>query len=74
MQPDLRIILETDAPYMVPSNLYGSLAASIKGRLPLCHSAMVPWTAQFLAEGLEGWDADKVMERSRDNARNVYGI
>jgi len=35
---------------MVPSNLYDDLPA-IKGKkLPICHSAMVPWTAQFVAD------------------------
>ncbi|GLB38852.1 putative tatD related DNase [Lyophyllum shimeji] len=47
-QPHLRILLETDAPYMVPANLYDSLL-EMKGKLPLCHSAMVPWTAAFVA-------------------------
>ncbi|KAF4622421.1 hypothetical protein D9613_009598 [Agrocybe pediades] len=83
----LRILLETDAPYMVPANLYDDLPA-IKGKkLPVCHSAMVPWTAKFvadLANGVEGgsdpvvpgtqWDADLVMKIARDNARKVYGV
>lgn len=45
----LRILLETDAPYMVPSNLYSFLPKTLKGRLPLCHSGMLPWTAEFVA-------------------------
>lgn len=59
---------------MVPSNLYTTLS-SLKGKLPICHSAMVPWTADFVA-GLvgEGWDADKVMAEARENARLVYGV
>ncbi|KAL1740416.1 hypothetical protein HDZ31DRAFT_67963 [Schizophyllum fasciatum] len=70
----LRIILETDAPYMVPTNIYGSLSG-IKGRLPLCHTAMIPWTADFVAGILgDGWDATRVMEVARENARTVYGI
>ncbi|KAF9524801.1 hypothetical protein CPB83DRAFT_860715 [Crepidotus variabilis] len=45
----LRILLETDAPYMVPSTLYEDLP-EIKGKkLPVCHSAMIPWTAKFVA-------------------------
>ncbi|KAF9029906.1 hypothetical protein BDZ89DRAFT_1038223 [Hymenopellis radicata] len=69
-----RILLETDAPYMVPNNLYGSLQG-MKGRLPLCHSAMIPWTAQFVANlwGDE-WDAERVMKLGRENARRVYGV
>lgn len=70
----LRILLETDAPYMVPANLYDSLPA-MRGKLPVCHSAMVPWTAQFVVGVAgEGWDADRVMRDARENARLVYGV
>jgi TatD DNase family protein len=70
-----RILLETDGPYMVPSTLYG--APHMKGinRLPLCHTAMIPWTAQFAASVFgEGWDEERVLSIARDNARNVYGV
>jgi TatD DNase family protein len=76
----LRILLETDAPYMIPSNLYSSLAlasSDSKGKkLPLCHTAMIPWTAEFVAGliGQEEWDTEKVMKVARDNARAVYGV
>lgn len=74
----LRILLETDAPYMVPANLYTALTdPGMKGKkLPICHSAMVPWTADFVAALLanEEWDADKVLSVARDNARKVYGV
>ncbi|KAI9461875.1 hypothetical protein F5148DRAFT_1214567 [Russula earlei] len=63
-----RIILETDAPFMVPANIYGSLP-TVKGRLPLCHSAMIPWTAES-----EGWDVDRVLELGKINACSAYGI
>ncbi|KAF8201330.1 hypothetical protein K438DRAFT_1821820 [Mycena galopus ATCC 62051] len=50
----LRILLETDAPYMVPAPIYTAPAFSApeaKGKkLPLCHSGMVPWTAGFVAD------------------------
>jgi TatD DNase family protein len=80
----LRIVLETDAPYMVPSNIYGALTSG-SGKLPLSHSAMVPWTAEFVAEELnkaleardgleEKWDAGKVMRVARENAREMYGV
>jgi TatD DNase family protein len=69
-----RILLETDAPYMVPANIYSSLP-TVKGRLPLCHSAMIPWTAEFVAGVAgEGWDAERVIKLARDNARKVYGV
>ncbi|KAJ7069981.1 hydrolase [Mycena amicta] len=82
----LRILLETDAPYMVPAPIYTSptfATPEAKGKkLPLCHSAMVPWTAEFvagllpgIAEGsseAEGWDAARVLRVARANARAVY--
>ncbi|KAG7090299.1 hypothetical protein E1B28_011897 [Marasmius oreades] len=80
---DLRIVLETDAPYMIPANIYGSLslASSSGNRLPLSHSAMIPWTADFvvgvLNEGKDEvgeWDSEKVLRVGRENARKMYGI
>lgn len=69
-----RIVLETDAPYMVPANIYGSLS-TMKGRLPLCHTAMIPWTAEFVAEVAGGeWDVERVLELGKANAHHVYGI
>ncbi|KZT05694.1 uncharacterized protein LAESUDRAFT_759938 [Laetiporus sulphureus 93-53] len=77
----MRILLETDAPFMVPSNIYTSLK-DVKGRLPLSHSAMIPWTAEFVAavanEAIEGeepsWDVVKVLREARENAKSMYGI
>ncbi|KAJ7770265.1 hydrolase [Mycena maculata] len=83
--PRLRIVLETDAPYMVPAPIYNAPALATpeaKGKkLPLCHSGMVPWTAGFVADLLPpaegedvGWDAARVMSVARENARAVYGV
>jgi TatD DNase family protein len=79
--PDsLRILLETDAPYMIPSNLYSSLTLAspdLKGKkLPLCHTGMIPWTAEFVAGliGQEEWDTGRVMKVAKDNAKAVYGV
>jgi TatD DNase family protein len=88
---NLRILLETDAPYMVPANIYNSIkpvnGEVFKGRLPLSHSAMIPWTADFVVDGLKGnstissedankvpLDVDLVMRVARENARKVYGV
>jgi TatD DNase family protein len=72
--PSPRVILETDAPYMVPANLYSSLP-TVKGRLPLCHSAMIPWTAESVATVAgERWDVERVLELGKNNAHRVYGI
>ncbi|KAI0706180.1 hypothetical protein BC835DRAFT_1409801 [Cytidiella melzeri] len=74
----LRIVLETDAPYMVPGNIYNALP-QVKGkRLPLCHTAMLPWTAEYVSrvanEAGGSWDMENVMRISRENARQMYGV
>lgn len=70
----LRILLETDAPFMVPSNIYESLP-ELKGRLPLCHTAMIPWVADFTAGVVGGTSQGvDVMQRANQNAQFVYGI
>ncbi|CAL1707858.1 unnamed protein product [Somion occarium] len=52
----LRILLETDAPFMTPSNLSPSLInpALKNKRFPLCHTAMIPWTAEFVSQIING--------------------
>ncbi|KAI5116506.1 hypothetical protein M0805_004669 [Coniferiporia weirii] len=75
----LRILLETDAPYMVPGNIYKALQELKSGaRLPLCHTGMLPWTAEFVAgvakEAGAPHDAERVMREARDNARQMYGV
>lgn len=77
----LRILLETDAPFMTPSNIYSALK-DCKGRLPLSHSAMIPWTAEFTADvanergaaGEAHWDAERILRVGRENARRMYGV
>jgi TatD DNase family protein len=70
----IRILLETDGPYMVPANIYATLA-TMKGKLPLCHSAMIPWTAQFVAEiAGNGWNSEKILHLAGENAKKVYGL
>jgi len=59
---------------MVPGNLYDSIN-SLKGKLPICHSAMLPWTAEFVAKAAgEPWTADRVMGEARANAKMIYGV
>ncbi|KAF8323192.1 hypothetical protein DL93DRAFT_2050050 [Clavulina sp. PMI_390] len=72
----LRILLETDAPYMVPANLTPqSLGLKSGQKLPFSHSGMIPWTAEFVANiAGEGWDAEKVLAVAKENARAVYGV
>ncbi|KAG6917087.1 hypothetical protein DXG01_003976 [Tephrocybe rancida] len=75
-QQPLRIVLETDAPYMIPANIYESQKLkSAKGRVPLCHTAMLPWTAAFVAHAAgPGWTTERVMREARENARKLYGV
>lgn len=70
-----RILLETDAPFMVPSNLYNSIPEIKGSRLPLCHTAMIPWVAEYTA-GKAGhpWNGADIMKRANENAKRVYGI
>lgn len=72
----LRILLETDAPYMTPSNLTPQ-ALSLKSgqKLPFSHSGMIPWTAEYVANiAGEGWDTERVLRVARENARAMYGV
>ena len=77
--PRLRILLETDAPYMVPNNIYKSIPGLKSGsRMPLCHTAMLPWTAEFVAnvakEAGADYDAERVMREANENAVLMYGL
>jgi len=72
----LRIVLETDAPYMAPSTLTSQTLSLKSGqKLPFSHSGMIPWTAEFVAKVAGGeWDTDKVLKVANENARFLYGI
>jgi len=64
---------------MVPANIYESLTSNKSGRLPLSHSGMIPWTAAFVANIVNEevgttLDANDVLEVSRANARQIYGV
>lgn len=78
----LRVLLETDAPYMMPTSLYKSVPAlKSAAQMMLCHTGMIPWTAEFAAEKLvesegedSGWTTERFMTDAREGARVVYGI
>ncbi|KAK0239609.1 hypothetical protein EDD85DRAFT_920113 [Armillaria nabsnona] len=57
-----RILLETDAPCMVPANVYDALEPK-QSRLPFSHSLIIPWTAEFRA-----------LDVGREGAKKVYGV
>ncbi|KAF7340112.1 hypothetical protein MVEN_01929600 [Mycena venus] len=84
-EPRLRIVLETDAPYMVPSTVYSAPSLTTpeaKGKkLALSHCGVLPWTADFIAgllpqgnEENERWDTARVLSLARENARAMYGV
>ncbi|KAF8593887.1 hypothetical protein BDV93DRAFT_529629 [Ceratobasidium sp. AG-I] len=62
----LRIILETDAPYMVPSNFTGTqqreLGLKSNARIPICHTGMIPWTAEFVANIANQGVAERIIK------------
>ncbi|BGP01323.1 Hydrolase [Rhodotorula toruloides ATCC 204091] len=79
----LRILLETDAPYLAPANLPSKqIGMTSKQRYPFCHGGVLPWTAEFVAkvlnEGKEGgeklWSTVDVLRQARENAKKCYGI
>ncbi|CAG8570818.1 12964_t:CDS:1 [Acaulospora colombiana] len=66
-----RILLETDAPYMVPAKLNKNKRTAEK--VNVCHSGMIPFVAQRISE-LMGKGINEVMQAARENARNMYGV
>lgn len=69
-----QILLETDTPYMVPANVYGALEPN-QSRLPFSHLLMIPWMAEFMVGIMgEGWDAERVLDVVRDDAKSIYRV
>nr|CAG8483576.1 4998_t:CDS:1 [Entrophospora candida]CAG8583288.1 14515_t:CDS:1 [Entrophospora candida] len=66
-----RLLLETDAPYMVPSKLNRNKKSHLK--VTVCHSGMIPFVAEKISQ-LKNIDIDTVMKTIRENTRNMYGI
>jgi len=59
---------------MIPGNIYGSLSG-MKGKLPISHTAMIPWTADFVAKVAgNGWNSEKVLGIAKENAHKVYNV
>ncbi len=61
--PIERILLETDAPYMAPVPLRGNR----------CHSAMIYYVAEHLAE-IKNMSVADVLRITRNNTRDLFGI
>ncbi|GAA5967381.1 hypothetical protein JCM11641_000528 [Rhodosporidiobolus odoratus] len=77
----LRIVLETDAPFMVPTTLpTKELKMTSKQRFPFSIPAVLPYTAEYVARVLnEGkaedarkWNTVDVLRQARENARKLY--
>ena len=63
-----RLLLETDAPYNVPSNLPASL-----GQCKVSHPAFIPHIAKEIA-ALREMSVDEVLTATRKNVTSLYGI
>lgn len=63
MLPEDRLLVETDCPYLAPEPYRGKL----------CHSGLIRFTAERIAE-LRGTDAAYILEISRRNAKKLFGI
>jgi len=72
----LRLLLETDSPYMTPNNLpVKEIGVKSARSLATCHSGMIPWTADFIANTAgNDWTTSEVLQACRDNARKMYGV
>lgn len=72
----LRLLLETDSPYMTPNNLpVKEMGIKNARSLATCHSGMIPYTAQFVAEQAgNGWTTEEVLRACRENAQKMYGV
>ena len=72
----LRLLLETDSPYMLPTNLpVKEMGIKSARSLPTSHSGMLPYTAQFIAETTgNGWTTEEVIRACRENATKMYGV
>lgn len=70
---------------MIPSNVYRDIPRPTTGasaKFPLSHTAMIPWTAEWVAKAAqevnettcEIWNAEKVLDIGKQNAKIVYNI
>lgn len=63
--PIERLVLETDAPYLVPSNVGKIMKWS--------HPGMIPLIAEQVAK-IKKMDLDTVLEHALQNTKHIYGI
>ncbi len=61
--PDDKILLETDCPYLAPEPLRGKL----------CHSGLITFTAQKIAE-LRDTETEKILNQTLQNAKDLFNL
>lgn len=61
--PDQLLLVETDCPYLAPEPYRGKL----------CHSGMIKYTAQKIAE-IRGTTTEQVLNLTAKNAKNLFNI
>ncbi len=73
--PLSRLLLETDSPYMTPTNVTREIRKAHKkvSQLPVSHSGMISHIAQWIAD-LKGVTIEQVLETCRKNTKDMYGI
>ncbi|GAA5869682.1 hypothetical protein JCM16303_000547 [Sporobolomyces ruberrimus] len=61
-----RFLLESDAPFMLPSNMgpNSKLGLTSKQKFPFCHSGALPWTAEFISKVFNEAEASKQADTS----------
>ncbi|KAK7208547.1 TatD family [Myxozyma melibiosi] len=74
-----RLVLETDAPFMVPNSLMKNANRAKMGIYAVSHSGMIPATAEKIVEclregGEDGVTVEDVLRITTENARRVYGL
>jgi len=70
-----RLLLETDSPFMTPNNAQKAVKelTGKSSRIPVCWSALIPWTAEWVAN-IKEVSVEKVLEVTTENAKRMYGI
>lgn len=63
-----RLVLETDAPYLIPR-----IYRTGENKYKRCESWMIRYVAQFIAD-LRGMETDQLLEITARNASNLYRI
>ncbi|MEE1184499.1 MAG: TatD family hydrolase, partial [Acutalibacteraceae bacterium] len=63
MLPMDKMLLETDCPYLAPEPFRGKL----------CHSAMIYYTAEKIAE-IKDISLNEILEKTAENSKKLFGL